>query len=332
MRCPLAYVECIVLIAIMRITQLRQADLNLLVVFAALAEERSVTGAAARVFLSQPAVSRALQRLRDMFHDDLLIRTPNGYEPTPRGDRLLKELSVILPRLDRLLTGATFDPHTEPAAFRIAATDNATHVVGPPLCRMVLPYADKISVQFVPLHEGTFEAMDRGRLDVALNADDGHTPDRFHREVIYQDDFVCIVAKESRHSRRLTLKQYLDGLHVGVGVLAGRHTIPAQRLAALGLERTCAVEVPYFTAAIRCVPGTDLIATVPKRLAALERHNPAVRIVQPPNEMTGFKYLMVWHPRLQTDAAHVWLRTTLRAAGDTLAKSAGSARMRQLAG
>jgi len=332
MRLAVAYVECIVLIGIMRITQLRRVDLNLLVVFAALAEERSVTGAAARVFLSQPAVSRALQRLRDMFHDDLLIRTPTGYEPTARGDRLLKELSVILPRLDRLLTGGTFDPQAEEAAFRIAATDNATHVVGPLLCRMVLPYADRVSVQFIPLHEGTFEAMDRGRLDLALNADDGHTPDRFHREVIYQDDFVCVVAKESGHSRRLTLKQYLDGVHVGVGVLTGRHTIPERRLAALGLKRTCAIEVPYFTAAMRCVAGTELIATVPKRLVAFERHNLAVRIVQPPREMTGFKYLMVWHPRLHTDAAHVWLRTTLRAAGDTLSKSADSASVRPVAG
>jgi hypothetical protein len=98
------------MIVIMRITHLRQADLNLLVVFTALAEERNVTRAAARLLLSQPAVSRALQRLREMFRDDLLIRTPSGYEPTPKGERLLRELSTTLPRLDRLLSGAEFDP------------------------------------------------------------------------------------------------------------------------------------------------------------------------------------------------------------------------------
>src|SRR5712664_1347965 len=100
-------------IAIMRVTQLRQADLNLLIVFTVLAEERNVTRAAARLLLSQPAVSRALQRLRDMFHDDLLIRTSNGYEPTPKGQRLLQELESTLPRLDRLLSGSDFDPATE---------------------------------------------------------------------------------------------------------------------------------------------------------------------------------------------------------------------------
>ena len=302
----------------MRITQLRQADLNLLVVFTALAEERSVSRAASRLFLSQPALSRAFRRLRDMFHDDLLIRTPAGYEPTARGERLLQELSVILPRLDRLLSGATFDPTEERAAFRIAVSDNASQVVCPLFGRMVLPYAERVSCQFVALHDGTFEAMERGRLDLALNADDGHTPDRFHREVIYEDDFVCVVAKASRYSRRLTFKQYLDGLHVGVGVLTGRQTIPEQRLAALGKKRNCAIEVPYFSAAIRCVPGTRLIATVPRRLAELERHDPTIKFVQPPAEMQGFRYLMIWHPRLHTDAAHVWLRSIVAATGRKL--------------
>jgi DNA-binding transcriptional LysR family regulator len=216
------------------------------------------------------------------------------------------------------LSGSTFDPQAEDAAFRIAVSDNASHVLCPPFCRAVLPYADRIAVQFVALHEGTFEAIERGRLDLALNADDGHTPDRFHREVIYQDDFVCVVSRKSGYARKLTLKQYLDGRHVGVGVLAGRRTIPEQRLAALGHRRTLAVEVPYFTAAIRCVPGTNLIATVPKRLAELERHNQAVKIVHPPAEMKGFSYLMLWHPRLHTDAAHVWLRSMVRAAGKAL--------------
>lgn len=78
-------------ISIMRITHLQRADLNLLVVFSAVADERNVTRAAARLLLSQPAVSRALQRLRAMFHDDLLIRAQNGYEPTRKGQRLLQE-------------------------------------------------------------------------------------------------------------------------------------------------------------------------------------------------------------------------------------------------
>src|ERR1700674_1231267 len=115
-------------IVTMRITHLRQADLNLLVVFTALAEERNVTRAASRLLLSQPAVSRALQRLREMFHDDSLGRTSSRYEPPPKGKRLRQELSTVLPRLARLLSGENFDPRQEETTFRIAVTDHASHV------------------------------------------------------------------------------------------------------------------------------------------------------------------------------------------------------------
>lgn len=78
-----------------------------------------------------------------------------------------------------------------------------------------------------------------------------------------------------------------------------------------------------FTAAIRCVPGTDLIATVPKRLAELQRRDPAIKLIQPPPEMQGFRYLMIWHQRVHTDAAHVWLRSMVAAAGRQLTAEAG---------
>ena len=120
------YVQCIVLISILRVTQLRQADLNLLVVFSVLAEERNVSRAAKQLLLSQPAVSRALQQMRDTFHDDLLVRTAKGYEPTPQGERVLQELEIMLPKLDRLISGSTFDPVIEHCSFRIAAPATAT--------------------------------------------------------------------------------------------------------------------------------------------------------------------------------------------------------------
>src|SRR6266853_911949 len=94
----------------MRASHLRQSDLNLLVVFARLAEERTITGAASKLFLSQPAMSRALQRLRWMFKDDLFIRGPTGYQLTPKGQAVRRELEITLPRLDRLLSGDQFDP------------------------------------------------------------------------------------------------------------------------------------------------------------------------------------------------------------------------------
>jgi DNA-binding transcriptional LysR family regulator len=93
---------------------------------------------------------------------------------------------------------------------------------------------------------------------------------------------------------------------------------PDQRFAVLGLKRRWVVEIPYFTAAMRCVPVTDFVATVPRRLADLERHNPHLKMLPAPREITKFKYQMVWHPRLDTDAAHQWLRQMVRSTGKSL--------------
>ncbi len=303
----------------MRLTQLRQIDLNLLVVFAVLTEERNVSRAATRLLLSQPAVSRALQRLRDTFHDDLLIRTAKGYEPTPQGERLLKELEIMLPRLDRLIAGPSFDPATEHSSFRIAATDNATSIIAPILCREVLPVAKQVRFTFIAWRDDVFDDLAHGSLDLALIGDEGYVPSQLQTEVIYEEEFVCVVSAHTRYSRQITLKQYLAAEHIGIGVVEGSQNIPEKRLSAHGHRRRTVVTVPYFSSALRCAVGTELIATVPERFALAEEHNPALKIIKPPPEMSGFKYLMIWHPRVRTDAAHVWLRTAISNAGKSIA-------------
>jgi DNA-binding transcriptional LysR family regulator len=113
----------------------------------------------------------------------------------------------------------------------------------------------------------------------------------------------------------LTLKQYLSADHIGVGILGGIQTIPEKRLAAIGVKRRCSIWVPYHTTAMRSLVGTNLVATVPRRMAELEASNPAIKILKAPAVLGTFKYLMCWHPRLNTDAAHTWLRSTIREAG-----------------
>ena len=299
----------------MRVTQLRQADLNLLIVFTVLAEERNVTRAAARLFLSQPAVSRALQRLRDMFHDDLLIRTASGYEPTPKGQRLLQDLATMLPRLDRLMAGGDFDPSTEDATFRIATTDHAAHLLVPLLCNSVLSNSTKVDFSFVPLHAGQYEALEKGRLDLVLNAD--HDTSTFHlsKEVIFEVDFVCVVSRKSKFERAITLKQYLAAEHVAVDIIGGVQTHPDKPLAAIGEKRRCPLVVAHHTVAMRVAAVTDMIATVPRRMALLEAPKKVTKTLEGPAALGSFKYVMIWHQRMQTDAAHIWLRSIIRDAG-----------------
>ena len=302
----------------MRSTHLRQADLNLLVVFTAVAEERNITRAASRLLLSQPAVTRALQRLRDTFHDDLLIRTSTGYEPTPKGQRLLQDLATMLPRLDRLMAGGDFDPVSEDASFRIAATDHAAYLLVPPLYTSVLPKRTKVDFSFVPLHAGQYEALEKGRLDLVLNAD--HDTSTFHlsKEVIFEVDFVCVVSRKSKFERAITLKQYLAAEHVAVDIIGGVQTHPDKPLAAIGEKRRCPLVVAQHTVAMRVAAVTDMIATVPRRMALLEAPKKVTKILEGPAALGSFKYVMIWHQRMQTDAAHIWLRSIIREGGKAI--------------
>ncbi len=302
----------------MRVTHLRQADLNLLVVFTVLAEERSVSRAAERLLLSQPAVTRALQRLRAMFHDDLLVRVSGTYEFTPKGERLLQEVEPALPRLDKLLVGEEFDPAREKVRFRLIGTDYAAHVVGIPLLRSFLELSADLCFDLLPQNDSLFNAMDRGRADLLLYADDGNVPSHFARQALFVEEFVCVVASQSTYTNRLTLRDYLNGLHVGINTLGGSQTIPDQNLAKAGLTRNCPFRVPYFSGAIRAVAGTHLIATVPKRLAACERENPLIKILKAPKLLGRFTYLMIWHPRMNSDSSHVWLRRAVQEAVATI--------------
>ena len=302
----------------MRTEHLRQADLNLLVVFAAVAEERNITRAASRLLLSQPAVTRAMQRLRDTFHDDLLIRTSTGYEPTPTGQRLLQDLATMLPRLDRLMAGGDFDPSSEGTAFRIAATDHAAHLLVPRLCNSVLSKPTKVDFSFVPLYTEQYEALEKGRLDLVLNADHDTSTFNLSKEVIFEVDFVCVVSRKSKFAKAITLNQYLAAEHVAVDIIGGVQTHPEKPLAAIGEKRRCPLVVAQHTVAMRVAAVTEMIATVPRRMALLEAPKKVTKILEGPAALGSFKYVMIWHQRMQTDASHLWLRSIIREAGKAI--------------
>ena len=252
-------------IVTIRLTQLRKADLNLLVNLVALLEERSISGAARRLRLTQPSMSRALQRLRDLFGDDLLTRTPRGYEPTSRGQSLLDEVAVLLPKIDRLITGLSFDPKRDKASFRICATDNATQLYGPVLCKGLSE--QKISYSFRPWSDDRFMELERNKLDLVLDAKMALAAEHLHMEVLFEDEFVCVVAKDSPLPDRLSLPQYLAQDHIGVNVLHGWQTLPELALKAVDKRRRCPISVPYFTVAIKMVETTPFLVTAPRRLA-----------------------------------------------------------------
>jgi len=301
----------------MRELHLRNLDLNLLKPLRALLEERHVTRAAKRSFLSQSAMSRALERLREMFGDALLVRSGRGYERTVRGERVLRELEFLMPRLEAMVGGEEFVPAQSRERFRVALTDNASMILMPSLMALVRRAATHVKLEVSAWRTQSYEDAAAGRIDTALSAEEA--PPALESEVLFNLDFVCLVGSAQRvRTRRFTLKQYLQFQHALVETLEGQQTLVDRPLAQLGAKRRVALSLPFFVPAIFAIAQTDLILTVPRKLAKITAAMAGIRVVEPPREIKAFPYFMAWHPRLTGEPAHAWFRDQLRMAARTI--------------
>jgi DNA-binding transcriptional LysR family regulator len=301
----------------MREVHLRNLDLNLLAPLHALLEERHVTRAAKRSFLSQPAMSRALERLREMLGDPLLVRSGRTYERTVRGERVLRELETLVPRLQAMVGGVEFDPARSQERFRVALTDHAATILLPSLVARVRSAATQVKVEVSAWRSQAYEDVEAGRIDTALSAEEA--PPALESEVIFHLDFVCLIGSALRvRTHRFTLKQYLQFPHALVETLAGQQTLVDRPLAQLGAKRRVVLSLPFFVPAIYAIAQTDLVLTVPRGLAKIAAGMADVRVMEPPREIKACPYFMAWHPRLSTEPAHRWFREQLRMAARTI--------------
>src|SRR6266576_1670404 len=226
---------------------LRNVDLNLLLALHALLEERHVTRAAKRSFLSQPAMSRALNRLRETFGDPLLVRTGRVYERTVRGERVLRELESIMRRLETMVQGEEFSPARSEECFRVAMTDHGSTILLPLLLQRIRNAAPDARLEVSAWRTQAYEDVTAGRIDVALSAE--AVPPMLECELIFNLDFVCLVGSaQPVRTRRFTLKQYLQLPHALVETLDGQQTMVDRPLAQLGVKRRVALRFPYFMA------------------------------------------------------------------------------------
>src|ERR1700758_940347 len=308
---------CIVRIFVMRDVHLRDLDLNLIYPLHALLEECHVTRAAKRSFLSQSAMSRALERLRDMFGDPLLVRNGRGYERTVRGERVLRDLESLMPRLEDMVRGEKFDPARSREIFRVAMSDHAAMITLPSLLAKVRKAAAHIKLEVSAAGADTYEDVAAGRINIFLCAEEA--PPSLDSEMLFTLDFVCLVgAALPVRARRLTLKQYLEFQHVLVEIREGQQALVDRALSQLSAKRHVALTLPFFVPAIFAIAQTDLILTVPRGLAKITAVMAGVRIVEAPREIKSFPYFMAWHPRLTNEPAHKWFHEQLRSSVRTV--------------
>jgi DNA-binding transcriptional LysR family regulator len=287
-------------------------NLNLLVAFQALLEEQSVTGAARRSGVTQPAMSNTLSQLRALFGDPLFIRHRTGLTPTVRAKELAEPIRKGLSLLQGALSGSSFVPATSTRRFVISTSDYVELVLLPSLLRRLERDAPGVRLALRPwsLHEAPPELL-RGEADLMLGFYD-KLPPHHHEQALFSDEYVCVVRR--RHpsvKTRLTLTQYLQLSHVLVSSRVDSLGSVDRALAALGKERRVGARVSHFLTVPVLVSQTDYVAALDRRVAEVFAGPLGLKLFPPPLKLRPGSVGMVWHEQQDAEPGQRWLRSVI---------------------
>lgn len=285
-------------------------DLNLFVVFEAIYREGSISRAANRLNLTQPAVSHALARLRDRLDDPLFVRRGRQMVPTPRARSLADPVREALGGLQSCLSGEqAFDPSSARCTFILGLRDGLEACVLPPLIRYIELHAPGVEVQSVTVaRRDLARELAVGRLDMAMDVQ-LPTAAEVQQQALLDVPLVVLMRKEHPLARgTLTRKRYLDARHVLVSSRRRGPGLEDFGLAQLGLKRELGLRCQHYQAAFEVVAGTDLLLTLPRMLA--QRLATTDRFVSRklPVALPPMGLYLYWHRDQESDAAHMWLR------------------------
>jgi DNA-binding transcriptional LysR family regulator len=284
-------------------------DLNLLRVFDAVLRDRSVTAAARHLGLTQPAVSNALARLRGQFEDALFVRTPKGMDATPFARELAEPVRQALALLESALAhGPGFDPESATRTFRFYMSDLGQIEFLPPLVERAQRDAPGVRLEAVALEvEDIGDALATGALDIAVGFLPGLGPP-VRRQPLFRDPYVCLMrAGHPLIGKSLTKKQFLSASHALVSYKGG-HRVIEEALDRAGLARRIALRVPHFTVVPMVLERTDLILTLPSRIARVYVREGRFKYLPPPVPIPPADVAAHWHERFERDPGNRWLR------------------------
>ena len=288
-------------------------DLNLLRAFDAVLRDGSVTSAAKRLGLSQPAMSNAISRLRRLLGDPLFMRTPGGMRPTPFAQQLAAPVQQALDLIRASLSQqAGFDPKTSDRIFRFQLTDVGEIAFLPPLLQRLQRDAPLVRVETQQLpQDEVSDALASGEVDVAV----GFLPELSHgvvHEQLFRDRYVCLVrADHPKIASRLTRAQFLSATHVLVSSRGSAHEVVEQTLRNQGLVRKIALRVPHFTVVPMILARTDHMVIVPEGLVRAITPFGRFKALKPPVDIPALDVRVHWHERFDHDPGIGWLRRVL---------------------
>jgi DNA-binding transcriptional LysR family regulator len=297
---------------------LSAVDLNLLVAFDALAVDRNVTRAAARLGLSQSALSKALNRLRHVFEDPLFVRRARTMEPTPRALELVAPIRSALASISRTLAPVPFAPGDATGAVKIGVVDMYERMLLPLLVKRLRSEAPGIDVLVRAIDRSRLrEQLASGELEVAV-APPGFEGADLHGEHLWRDHLLTLVSKTNRLAKRMTVKSFAAAGHiVDAGLVqvapdgAGNSVVDAM-LASLGLRRRVVAILPTLSSAPAIVASTELLATLPSKIVKALGPMPGIRIVEPPLPLLEVSSHLIWHRRSDRVPLQIWLRALIK--------------------
>lgn len=295
---------------------LRSFDLNLLVVLDALLVERHVTRAANRVGLSQPAMSNALSRLRNLFDDEILVRTPRGMEPTARAMYLAERLGQILRQVERVFDADDqFDPLTTNRRFMLRISDLLEALMLPHVLRPLSDGAPSASFDFMHLSpDETIHALEADSIDAAFSTS-LEAPNTVISDLLFEDKLVCVVRQDHPlFQQKWSLDTFLAQRHVRVSISPTDSRFVDNVLAEMDRTRDIALNVPHWLILPTVLAHSDLVAVMSERMTISFGQFERLRVLPLPFETGTIRWMLYWHRRHQGNAAHLWLRRTVLAA------------------
>jgi LysR family nod box-dependent transcriptional activator len=288
-------------------------DLNLLVALDVLLKERSVTRAAEVMNLSPSAVSNALAKLREYFDDELLVQIGRKMELTPRAESLQDPVRDLLLRIDSTIAApADFDPRGSDRLFRIFASDYTQMVLGPALMTLAAQQRAAVRFEFAPQVSQPHRYLERGEADLLIIPTGFMSPDHPH-EVLYQENFVCMVWRDGALARdELSFERYVAAEHVVMQPAGGRaDAFEGWFLKRYGVTRRVAVMTYSFITLPALLVGTDRVATVHERVARRLVGTWPLEIRPTPMHFEPMEQAMQWHKFRSNDPGLTWLRGLL---------------------
>ena len=293
---------------------IKNFDLNLLVVFKTLYEERNVTKASKKIGITQPAMSNALNRLRYLVKDELFIRGPKGMRPTPRANELASPIQTALNNLELSLSSINFDPQTTKKLYKISISDDVAPLILPNLINFLEKESPNSSLR-IRSEQGSeaLKLLDSNDIDFAIGRFE-MVSTRFESVDLYTEKYVCMMNSDHPLAKdeKLSIEQYLSSKHLRVAP-AGTPVAPIDRsLSQLNLEREIFARIDLVTMAPLILKNSDLILTLPSKTAQRMAKNYNFSIAELPIGLEQRQTKLLWHRELTNHPAYDWIKSQIR--------------------